>query len=1724
MSDKNYPEDGFNDLLSALASKPNKPQWLNTFVRTLQSRDVTLETWNSLINVIADIASDTISVSDFLQILYKNCVWSVKGSANLEEKIGNVVLELSDFGINIDVSKINTSVHCNSNRIYDKDENLIKLTNDNLSENSVDTANIRNKSVTKAKLDDSLTNEIDGKVNKNYVDTKVSESESSLKTYTNTKVSESESSLKTYADNKTDAAKADMASYTDIAVAGIVNSAPGTLDTLQELSKALGDDPNFATTVATELGKKAVKTEVDAELAKKATKEELYSEVALTWENGSINGSSGIDADSTATVCRVVGYFDVRTIYSISVIKAKQLFYYDENKKYIDTTAITKNSTIYKSDILALGDVGYIRLRSAWGESAETVDKVTFYEDVKVKTAIEQSDKVDEKYALYTIKKCPMNWNTFFYNVTTGVCTQTSNLYFVSGDKIRLSEFVKAETGNNLYFRIYVYAEDKSYLGYLDQMARGGTLYPKDVYSVYPNASEMILSMYYSSNIPTPVADVEQYTTVYCTATATERATEDYWRKQRQRFNDKPIMVAYSNGADLGYINTEMAYINGAIAGFHWIKGDVQPTSDGKLVMCHDDGFTFDNNGYITTYNASSENTTAIHDMTYAECMAKEYAINYHIYTDYSSGTAVKEVYRPKVCDLEQFLTICKEYEIRPYIVIRKDYMDVVVPELLRLLEAYDFLDNCIVNSFELDSVKQVAEQSNHRVMISVVKEYASDSKLTVDEIDNILAVSPNCTINAYTSAKTDAWNNTLLMEASKTAIEYAKRMGVVVGTAFVTSPHSLFKKGVGLMQCSTACIPTKVTPINLCVALNNGVATMRRYGAYGAEYTADATVVDAKIELRNVRRIDSTRDFSDGITPNLAANIPYSLSAVGDNVQSTKLSWHNVIIINFDSNVADLDTSSEKRIFVKFAYGIDVMSQKASTDSFASKDEVNALKSDLDDLKSGNIQLTPLFANSIDECTDTTKLYVLPDGYIYAWEKTTVPVDPQPNFTNQLPISTDESGTIYNGIGYKEGYRVSSSGTEKVAAGYFATGFIPCTSKSTIRIKNATVHDGNAYCTVVYYNGNKTYAGGAIGYLDAGGTVGDDGTISFVTRESANDAYVRLTLLNVTAETIVTVNEEISYTEGGTTEAYAWANTGIAFVSGDANEKIAALETDVSQIKTEISKPLCTNVLSTATSADRVTIYEGVGYKTKTRLNSSGGEVEHSFMCVSGYIPVNTGDVLRIKGISPKTGSTSYIFAYNSENVKTGGGWLAQDGDPAYWVQGYYDSASDMFTIPLTANDFGSGFDAIRFSAGLIDANTIVTINEEISGSVFDVAKQNRDAISAIERATGVTADDTEQAAINRIKKWTYPIFEDAPVFLLDTPKSALSQSDYTTAAVYAKYDALMGAHSDYITREDCGLASDNSTHIYVYHFKESEPHYASSDWSETKPVLLICSGIHPTEMTGIYSLYNAMEEITTNSKLLDLRRNLHFVIMPIINPTGLSDATYGVRNPDGIQAHYNFEVDFRYPGTSGYVPNGNRNYGGETPLSIPETQYFDNLMKTYKDTIACVISCHNNDVDTIRGTGVIWCSCASNFTCNLGFRFVDKMSAAWRKKYGATFDEGVTWANAYALQKAEEGSSLFDSSYVKTQPSWDYRVGMASISSSGGTEYKQALKYGIHGLNVETCDRCLILDKDFSKTRTANVMTLGTETYINFFRTYMAVYDPKNKKDYAPNLPWTE
>ncbi|EHQ92082.1 hypothetical protein [Desulfosporosinus youngiae] len=55
--------------------------------------------------------------------------------------------------------------------------------------------------------------------------------------------------------------------FVKAAVAALVDSAPAALDTLNEIAAALGDDPNFATTVTNLIETKADQTVVDAHLA-----------------------------------------------------------------------------------------------------------------------------------------------------------------------------------------------------------------------------------------------------------------------------------------------------------------------------------------------------------------------------------------------------------------------------------------------------------------------------------------------------------------------------------------------------------------------------------------------------------------------------------------------------------------------------------------------------------------------------------------------------------------------------------------------------------------------------------------------------------------------------------------------------------------------------------------------------------------------------------------------------------------------------------------------------------------------------------------------------------------------------------------------------------------------------------------------------------------------------------------------------------------------------------------------------------------------------------------------------------------------------------------------------------------------------------------------------------------------------------------------------------------
>ena len=211
---------------------------------------------------------------------------------------------------------------------------------------------------------------------------------------------------------------------------------------------------------------------------------------------------------------------------------------------------------------------------------------------------------------------------------------------------------------------------------------------------------------------------------------------------------------------------------------------------------------------------------------------------------------------------------------------------------------------------------------------------------------------------------------------------------------------------------------------------------------------------------------------------------------------------------------------------------------------------------------------VTPLFANSIAECTDTTKLYVLPDGYIYAYMYTEIPGK---SYTNLLPLATgSDLTTIYNGVGYKADTRINNAGSETSANGYnWLTGYIPVKPGDVVRVKNWLGVSGSGYLALNLYadatNRTATYQQNA---LIALGTWSGDidkhtpALLTFTIPPDANCAYMRM--LNSTeidpTSCIITVNEEI-VENTGTTKEYAWVNTGHAFVPADYEGRIIDIE-----------------------------------------------------------------------------------------------------------------------------------------------------------------------------------------------------------------------------------------------------------------------------------------------------------------------------------------------------------------------------------------------------------------------------------------------------------------------------------------------------------------------------------------------------------------------------------
>ena len=333
--------------------------------------------------------------------------------------------------------------------------------------------------------------------------------------------------------------------------------------------------------------------------------------------------------------------------------------------------------------------------------------------------------------------------------------------------------------------------------------------------------------------------------------------------------------------------------------------------------------------------------------------------------------------------------------------------------------------------------------------------------------------------------------------------------------------------------------------------------------------------------------------------------------------------------------------------------------------------------------------QVELLFADSVDGCTDTNKLYVLPDGYIYAYMAST-----GPSYTNL-------SETVH------ENKRMGSSGALSDLTGAVTTDFIPIRKGQTLRFKGfdpLTLPSGK-YPYICFYTGASESKAVSSGVWDRLDWLKDSGQIeqesddvwsytAFVSPQnnstpphehplSSSITYIRLCGTMLSGQTvIVTVDEEIA--EGGA-GGYAWQNTGHAFAPADYEGRIVALERHVDAVPESRIKAI------------------------ETALNTPS-EAEYNGNVLYGKKWVACGDSFTAGGYDASDGFDKSVYIYqdgrfagqqkvypfmiglrndmNIVNLATGGQTMGQSSNSFMSRYQTIPADADYITIMLGIND----------------------------------------------------------------------------------------------------------------------------------------------------------------------------------------------------------------------------------------------------------------------------------------------------------------------------------------------------------------------------------------------------------------------------------------------------
>ena len=416
--------------------------------------------------------------------------------------------------------------------------------------------------------------------------------------------------------------------------------------------------------------------------------------------------------------------------------------------------------------------------------------------------------------------------------------------------------------------------------------------------------------------------------------------------------------------------------------------------------------------------------------------------------------------------------------------------------------------------------------------------------------------------------------------------------------------------------------------------------------------------------------------------------------------------------------------------------------------DSKTVGDKLNKLsqeKVDHDELNEAilNVQTEDLqFVDTVAEMTDSKRNYVLKEtGEIWSCQKVTK------SFTNQIPISTDADGNIFDGDGYKTDAYMSSSGSDSARTGCVASGFIPYTADKSLYYKGVDLITDNDYTRMLFYDSSKTAHGYCVkdsdlvvGHKNSLNTYFDITQVNdyykMTPTEALKTTYSNLAFIRVSAglgitgdEWIMTVDEPIEEFTGHefTPTGRYYGTESLQIVTSedemtDTSKKYVLEETGTIWYYGEISGEEEVSYINRAEPLPNNTtdISKWVnGYRFS---GSSGAPSTQEGTTISNHIACKGGDVIRIKGVTLRE-NIDRVAIQTKANVGT-----EEDYSRGYFNVGitfgtdtpvvYNGLENGVYTFTLS-NWGGNEISSFRFTMPTPtaeDANKIiVTVNEEI-------------------------------------------------------------------------------------------------------------------------------------------------------------------------------------------------------------------------------------------------------------------------------------------------------------------------------------------------------------------------------------------------------------------------